>query len=186
MAGYDDELLEAADLLLVRMAGRRGKLSNALVRRSISTSYYAIFHFLLEETGERLIGTHDDLRRRRRVLVRTLSHAGLRTALLKMRGSSVDRSVDELFRLPSAPVGPVPCPSFIQGIAQTFLDAQAKREDADYDLNAVLSETDARLLLSRVKHSIAGWRVANTAADRDFKLALVSLFLLKGQLRKDV
>lgn len=185
MPNYDDELLRAARRLDRRKAGQRGRLSSAFVRRSISTTYYALFHFLLDETGLRLVGTRNDLRYRRRVFGRTLTHSGIRTALNKVRSQTVDKSVEELLRQPASPAGPVRSPPYVQEIARAFLDAEAKREDADYDLNKPLSEADARLLRSRVRRAIAGWRAANTVADKDFKHALCMLFVLKGQLRKE-
>jgi hypothetical protein len=182
---YDDELLKAARRLLARRAGQRGKLPGARVRRSISTSYYALFHFLMEEVGTRVVGTRNDLGRRRRLVSRTLSHAGVKTTLSKVRGARAEVSVEDFLRLSSAAPGPVSPPLFAHNLANAFIDAQAKRFDADYDLNKALSELDARLLRSRVARVIAAWRAANTAADRDFKQALCVLMLLKGQLRAE-
>lgn len=180
---YDDELLKAARRLLTRRAGQRGKLSGARIRRSISTSYYALFHFLLEEVGVRVIGTRNDLRRRRRLLSRTLSHSGIKTCLGKVRGSRVDVSAEDFLRPSGVASGPVLPPPFARNVANAFIDAQAKRLDADYDLNKPLSELDARVLRFRVTRVIAAWRAANTASDRDFKHALCVLMVLKGQLR---
>ena len=70
-------------------------------------------------------------------------------------------------------------------MAAAFANAQAMRHHADYDLNRVLSEQDARRLLARVRRAITGWRAATTPADRDFKSALCMLMLLKGQLRRE-
>lgn len=184
MAKYDQELLEAARQLIVRHAGQRGRLPSARVRRSISTSYYALFHFLLDETATRIAGSGNGLRIRRRVLSRTVSHRGMKTTLTKVRGASVDPSVSD-FLCGAVGAGPYAAPAFAQNLARAFLDAQAKREDADYDLNKSLSETDARLLRLRVKRVITRWRAARTQADRDFKHALCLLVLLKGQLRND-
>jgi hypothetical protein len=185
MARYDEELLSAALRLVRRRSGQRGRLSNARIRRSISTSYYALFHFLLDEGGNRLIGSSNDLLRRKRVFVRTFTRAGIKTALDKVRGTNVDQAVADFLRQPGAAAGPVLCPAFAQVLAKSFADAQAKRHDADYDLNKQLSETDARLLRSRVKRAIDAWRAADAPSDRDFKHALCMLMLLKGQLRRD-
>lgn len=184
MAKYDQELLEAARRLLARPSGRRGRLPSARVRRSISTSYYALFHFLLDEVATRIAGTGSGLRIRRRILTRTISHRGLKTTLSKVRGATVDPSIAD-FMWGAVGALPQAAPAFAQNIARAFLDAQAKREDADYDLNKSLSETDARLLRLRVKRVIAGWRGARTQVDRDFKHALCLLILLKGQLRSE-
>ncbi len=186
MASYNAELLEAASRLLVRRAGQRGKLPSARIRRSISTSYYALFHFLLDEVGARIVGTHNALRRRRRILSRTLTHRGIRTTLDKVRGAQVDASVEDFLGSPGVAAGPGASPPFVQNLANAFADAQAKRNDADYDLNKPLSELDARLLIERTHLVIAGWRATNTAADRDFKNALCVLIDLKGQLRAEV
>jgi hypothetical protein len=182
MASYDEELLDAARRLLSRRAGQRGRLAGARVRRSISTTYYALFHFLLDEVTTRTVGTGNNLRVRRRTLARTITHTGLKTALDKIRGAQINDSVRAFFQ--TGILGPPDAaPVFAQNLARAFLDAQTKRESADYDLNEPLSETDARLLRLRVRRVIRLWRAANTPADRDFKRALSLLILMKGQLR---
>jgi hypothetical protein len=185
MASYDAELLLAADRLLARRAGQGGKLPAARIRRSISTSYYAAFHFLVEEAGILLIGSHNDLRRRRRTFARTFTHKGMTTALNKVRGRNVDPSAADLLRPRGVAAGAVAAPHFARNLAAAFSDAQAKRAGADYDLNAVSSELDGRLIASRVEDAIAAWRAARAPADRDFKQALCLLMLLKGQLRRE-
>jgi hypothetical protein len=185
MATYDEELIAAAQHLLVRRGGQRGKLPNARIRRSISTTYYAIFQFLLLEAGVRLVGSENAVRRRRRTFARSFTHAGMRSALDKVRSADVDPRVADLLRSPGVAAGPVVSPTFARSLAAAFSDAQAKRHDADYDLNETLSEQDARSLIDRVDRAIRNWRAANTAADRDFKSALCMLMLLKGQLRRE-
>ena len=185
MASYDDELLEAAQLLIQRPRGKRGRLPTARIRRSLSTSYYALFHFLLGEVGTRIVGAPNDLRRRRRVLARTLTHSGIKTALDKVRTAIAEPSVADLLRSAAAGADEAPVPLFVQNLAKAFSDAQAKRHDADYNLNESLSETDAKVLQNRVRRVISGWRSATTKSDRDFKHALCILLLLKGQLRRD-
>ena len=185
MPSYDQELLAAADLLLARSAGQRGKLAGARIRRSISTSYYALFHFLLNEAAVRTVGSHGFLLRRRRIFARSLTHAGMKAALEKIKGDRVDPSVADFLRDVDVAPGPVEPPPFAQTMAKAFLDAQAKRHDADYDLNASLSEQDARLLRMRVDRAITAWLEASGPADRDFKFALCTLMLLKGGLRRE-
>jgi hypothetical protein len=185
MASYDEDLLTAARRLVARRQGQRGKLPGAQIRRSLSTSYYAMFHFLVEECVIRLVGSHNDLRRRRRILARSFTHSGVKLALDRVRGANVDQSVEDFLRSATAPAGRLPSPEFARNMAKTFFDAQSKRHDADYDMNEPLSEADAIFLLTRVKDVIADWRSANSPADRDFKTALCMLMLLKGQLRKE-
>ena len=183
MATYDEDLLQAADDLVRRGTGRRGEVSRAKIRRSISTSYYALFHFLLDEAGLLIVGSTDALRRRRRVFARCFTHTGLRNALDRVKGRVIDGSVDELFRS-DAGAG-TPSPPFAQTLSHAFLDAYVQRNDADYDLNKVPDEEDARLLIARVRTAVQAWRDASSPTDRDFKHALCLLMLLKGRLRQD-
>ena len=181
MSAYDEELLKAATRLLARPAGQRGPIGSAYVRRSISTSYYALFHFLLEEVTRRVAGTGNGLRVRRRMLARVVMHKGMRMALDKIRGVEINISVQGFFE--SAGVQLAAAPMFARNLASAFLDAQTKRESADYDLNEPLSATDARLLRGRVRRVIRARRNADVKADRDFKHALSILILLRGQSR---
>ncbi len=117
--------------------------------------------------------------------MRAFTHSGLRTALNKVKGANTDQSVQELFRRPGAFSGPILSPIFAQRMARTFIDAQAKREDADNDLNEPFSEADANSLNLRAERAMRDWNAADSADDRDFKHALCLLFLLKGQLRRE-
>jgi hypothetical protein len=183
MVAYDKELVSAAKSLVARQPGQRGKISDARIRRSISTSYYALYHFLSEEIATRLIGSHNALRRRRRIFVRSLTHAGIKAALEKFRKPNVDQSVADFMR-GAGGNAMVASPPYTQNLATAFCDSQAKRHDADYNLNEPLSERDAKLLAARIENAINDWRAAITPVDRDFKHALCMLMLLKGNLRE--
>ena len=78
MSAYDEELLKAATRLLARPAGRRGPIGSAYVRRRISTSYYALFHFLLEEVTRRVARTGNGLRGRVRRVIRAWRNADVK------------------------------------------------------------------------------------------------------------
>jgi hypothetical protein len=151
----------------------------------MSTSYYALFHFILDEAARTLIGTHNDLRPRRRTIARTFSHAGIKTALDKIRGQLVDQSVADLLRPRGTATPQFPAPPFARNLATAFSDVQSKRLEADYDLNKTVTEADARLLITRVRRAVAAWRATVTTNDKDFKHALCLLMLLKGQIRRE-
>jgi hypothetical protein len=178
MARYHVETLAASRRLISREPGQRGRIASARVRRSISTTYYALFHFLLEECANRIVGTGPDLLRRRRIIARVLAHKGMKVALGKVKGAKIDVSVEAYFGV-DAP------PPFIRLVAESFLRAQDQRLEADYDLNASLSELDARILISSVEGAIMLWQRTNGPRDRDFKNALCLLMVLQGKLRRD-
>ncbi|WP_124263051.1 hypothetical protein [Methylobacterium sp. XJLW] len=185
MSSFSDDLLTTSKRLIRRKTGQRGPLKAAYVRRSISTTYYALFHFCLDETALRLVGSTNDLKQRRRVFIRTFSHTGLTTAFGKLKGAHIDKSVENLFLGPGNTSSPIATPAFVQQLATAYLDAIAKREDADYNLNEPLSATDASQLHRRVKRAIDGWKQATTPADRDFKHAVSLLLSLKDQIRRE-
>jgi hypothetical protein len=148
----------------------------ALVRRSISTSYYALFHFLLDEATSRVVGTAADLLKRRRATARAFTHSGMRQALERVQKPQVLPSLQTFLGVPGSP-------PFARTMAQIFSRAQDQRHEADYDLNAALSETDALILAAEVEAAIGEWQQARTDPDRNFKSALCLLMLLKGELR---
>ncbi len=153
MARYHVETLAAARLLVARGSRPRGRMPAALVRRSISTVYYALFHCLLDEATCRIVGTSAVLTRRRRVVARSFTHAGIRHALERVQKPDLAPPLQGFFGIERPP-------AFARTVAQAFAHAQEMRHEADYDLNASLSD-----------------------ADRDFKAALSLLMLLKGELK---
>jgi len=120
------------------------------------------------------------------MLSRVLTHRGIKVALEKVRRRTVDVSVEDFLRSPTAALGgTISTPAFARRVAIAFLDAQTKRHEADYDLNAPLSEADARLPRLRVERAIEEWRHSRSDSDRDFKHALCMLMLLKRRLRSE-
>lgn len=144
----------------------------------MSTTYYALFHFLLEECTNRLVGVGPTLLRRRRIVARVFTHKGLRSALAKVGGGAIEASVQDYF-------GRAVAPAFIRTISRVFLRAQDQRHAADYDLNASASEASARVLIDDVAAAIAAWQADNGPASRDFKHAVCLLMFLGGRLRRD-
>jgi uncharacterized protein (UPF0332 family) len=185
MPSFADDLIGAARILLRREPLQRGRLSDARIRRAVSTAYYSLFHFLCDEATKRVAGSDNTLATRRRVLSRVLTHSGIRAAFDKIRGEDVDRSVADFLLGIQGAARPA-TPIFAREMARVFIDAKSKREDADYDRNKTLSEADATILISRIEGAVADWHLANSATDRDFKHALFILMLLKGKLRSEM
>jgi hypothetical protein len=160
-------------------------LPAARIRRSVSTAYYALFHFLLDEATRAVVGSHHDLRHRRRIFARSFSHSGIKATLAKVSGVTVDASIAALLRQRGVGAAKVVSPRFVMLMSGTFSDVHSQRQDADYDLNEDFDEADARIAIKRVRDAIDAWKAADTQADRHFKNALSMLMLLKGQLRRE-
>ena len=71
MASYGDGLLQAARALLDTAEQVEGDASPRCLRRSVSTCYYALFHFLLDQCANLLVGGGEALLGRRRSFTRT-------------------------------------------------------------------------------------------------------------------
>lgn len=179
---YHDDLIALARRLARRRAGQRGRLSNAVVRRSVSTAYYGLFHFILDDACRSILGTANDLRARRRTLARTFTHTGVKLTLTKVSGVNVSADLQDFLREPGT-VGPFPSPGFARNLATAFIAAQTSRHDADYNLNKNITEAQARILARRLERAIADWRAASSANDRSFKHALYIAMLIGGQLK---
>lgn len=182
---HHDELLRAARRLLGARAGLPGRLTTASIRRSISTSYYALFHFLSRECGTHLIGAGNELQARRRLFARTITHSALRLTFKKVRGLTVADDVREFLRDAGEPGSPVAVPQFLDVMANTFLYVQDLRHQADYDLAARFTAIDAEQVVEDVLAAIGTWRRALEPADRRLKKAICLLVTLRGRLRGD-
>lgn len=178
MARYHVETLAAAERLIGRETGQRGRIAAARIRRSISTSYYALFHFILEESTSRLVGTGPALLRRRRMVARLFTHKGMKAAFRKVQGGALEPGLAAYF-------GTAASRPFARTLGEAFVRAQEQRHEADYDLNASLSELDARVLIQSIREAIAAWQAQNLPLDRDFKQGLSLLLLLRGRLKTD-
>lgn len=179
---FDQELLTAADLLIQREPGVRGRLAGARIRRAVSTAYYAIFHFILDEATRRVVGTKPGEAKRRRILARSFPHRGLVNTFKKLKAPNLPEDIEQ-FLEPLSPEAAFQIPPYVREFAAVFVDVQSKRHDADYDLNETLSQNDARVVIRRVRSAIHSWQTADTAADRDLKHMLSILLLLQGKLK---
>src|SRR5215475_1425004 len=134
------ELLELAYELAGQDAGR-GRPKTIKLRRSISTSYYALFHYLAGSAAMMLCGDEPESLAQRNRAVRWISH----TDMLTLSQAVLD---------PHRPVAGVllqPAPD-LQRLADAFVSLQWARKQADYDHGFDVSQAEAL-------------EIADTAAD---------------------
>lgn len=81
MSQYPDDLLGQANFLL-QLDTRRPKQAN--LRRAVSAAYYALFHFLIEESTLLTVGTANAAKPRRQLVGRGFSHTAMRSASAEM------------------------------------------------------------------------------------------------------
>jgi hypothetical protein len=125
------ELIELAYELAGFDAGP-GRPRTIKLRRSVSTSYYALFHYLGTSAAEMLCGEGPAVEPQRNRVVRWISHTDVLTlseAVLNPR-----RPVAGVFIQPAAD---------LLRVADAFIGLQAAREKADYDHQFGISRAEA-------------------------------------------
>src|SRR3972149_2487958 len=122
---YQDLLAQAKKL--AKADARRPKQAN--LRRAISAAYYALFHFLIDQSCRNIIGTQHAQAPYRYVLGRAFAHSTMRAACESFSGGTLKQGAQKGLP-PSFTVPPE-----IMDIADTFVALQEKRHSADYDLS---------------------------------------------------
>lgn len=165
---YHDDLLKQAHLLAT-LDPRRPKQAN--VRRSISSSYYALFHLLGEEYALAVASGSDHRMTRFRVR-RVIEHVAVKAAsrdALRRVGSLVEMTIGEL---PSV---------HLKTVATEFVWLQDARFTADYDLSVSVPRQRALDAMFRADRAISSWnRIRRSSEARVFLLSFTGL---KGMSR---
>jgi uncharacterized protein (UPF0332 family) len=136
-----EQLIEQAEFLL-----RARVASEADVRRSVSTAYYALFHLLIRDSiaNWKHIDHHSKL-------ARAFDHKRMKDAsiaLLKDIGSFSDSHVagrEEGLRFK------------ISMVAQTFVELQQARHKADYDIGESFNPLDASVEVAQARVAFLNW-----------------------------
>jgi hypothetical protein len=160
-----DELLDTAKYLLRR---NKNKPTQADIRRSISSAYYALFHRLIEVGTGHLV---TDLTQQH-ALARTFSHTSM-------------REICEL--VVKQPLPPILVPLFgssvpdeLKRVAALFVTLQNWRHDADYNLSLTFTRNDGQARVSDVEDIFATWKLISASVSNPF---LILLLLGKRSLR---
>ena len=156
------DLLEQADHLSRR---ERQRPRQASLRRSVSSSYYALFHLLTAEASI-LVGPNLALNATHRIQ-RWFEHGDM-------------KRVCGMFSVPTAPrqltaILGEPISGDMQMVAQSFIQLQEARHDADYDLATTWTRLTAQQYAQVARNAFAAWtRIRRTHEANVFALALLS------------
>ena len=139
-----DELLETARYLLRQNNNRP---SDAAIRRSVSTAYYALFHLLVEAATGHLVSDAGQ----RAALARTFAHATMKRVCESVQDG----------KLPF--LGPT-FPAELMELAEAFVELQAQRHEADYNWTRTFFKAQARDLVKQVEEAFAHWSTVQSNA----------------------
>lgn len=137
-------------------------LSQADLRRGISTAYYALFHLLAFEATELLSLAQDTDRRR---FVRALSHTAMKKAARAVASQG-----------PLALFGQIAFPGEVVYVAQAFVDLQEGRHRADYEVADDVKRTTADRLVSQAETAFSRWQVVRGQDRANLFLHLLSSY----------
>jgi len=156
------DLLDQA-VSLATLDARKPKQAN--LRRAISSTYYALFHLLVDEACRIQIGTQHNQAPFRHVLGRAFLHGVMKDACKSFGGGTLKQGVAK--GLPSG----FAIPPEIQQLADTFVDLQQKRHLADYDLTERFKRSDVLTLVAEVRNSIQDFTKLTPSNEKSFFLA---------------
>lgn len=145
------------------------KPKQANLRRAVSTAYYAVFHYLIDESCCAQIGTQNSQKEHRHVLGRAFTHPVMKDACTSFAGGTLKSSV--IKGLPRDEHGNYPIPSEIRNIAATFVELQEKRHLADYDLSENFRKSEVLSLIDQAKVHVQEFKDLASSDTRKFFLA---------------
>ncbi len=157
------EFIGLARLLALTHQG--DMFEDAQMRRSISTSYYALFHTILTAAAERFFGARQADRAGYAILYRTFNHGQIKQTCDGIARGELSPSMRQQ-------LGRSSVHGDLRDFAISFVDLQARRQQADYDPHAQLTREDAETALLLAEDAIASLASAPDG-ERDDLLALM-------------
>jgi hypothetical protein len=148
---------------LATLDPRRPRQAN--LRRAVSAAYYALFHFLVEQSCRNAIGGQHERAPYRHVLGRAFGHATMRDACKSFAGGTLKDTVKK--GLPRT----FSIPSQVSDIARNFVELQDVRHLADYDLTEKFIREDVLTLVQLAETAIGEFSAAPDSNEKTFFLA---------------
>lgn len=165
---YAEQLLEQARHLAER--DKVGRPNQGNLGRSVSTAYYALFHFLTDQACRSMMGAGEDpkLRALRGILARAFDHGGMR----KVSKSFASGMLPKKLNPPLLNLGVLP--KDISAVADAFQTLQDSRHAADYDPLWRWERDEVITLVDSAAEAMRLWPgVRNTPAGRLYLMALL-------------
>jgi hypothetical protein len=137
------DLLDQAEHLATK---ERKKPKQASLRRSISATYYAMFHFLIDAAvKEAPMPSRNGLRR-------SFGHKGLKDISKSFAAGQPD--IPEPLKSTKAPA----VHDYLRQFARAFISLQDARHEADYNLPRRFARTEALDHLATARDAISAWK----------------------------
>lgn len=159
------DLLEQALHLATREPKRPKQAS---LRRSVSASYYALFHLLVDAGVRRFVSGDSGREPLRHVLRRTVIHSHMKEVAVQFAGGTLK---DRL----KAAIGPLAIQTELRDVARTFADLQDHRHAADYDLARTFTRFEVLGYQADAQEAFNDWAEVQRSLQADtFLVALLA------------
>ena len=163
-------LIEQARQLATQEHRRPSQVS---LRRSISASYYALFHLLVDAATRRII-RGKDRSALRACLARSFGHADMKTVAERFAQNNPPQKLAPGLNGKSLQKG-------IIQLSRTFVDLQQARHEADYDIARQFTRREALELAGRAERAVLHWEKVQGSVQADtFLVGLLALKSMKG------
>jgi hypothetical protein len=157
-----DGLLAVARLLLDETTA---PVTDAGIRRAVSTAYYALFHTILRAAADRFAGTGHETSAAFGLIYRSFDHRQMADVCKRLRASTLSDAMKRPLRRDAVSQD-------IRDFASAFAAMQDACHLADYDPAAVFEPSDAGNLIEAAENAIAAFGRAESAEQADI-LALL-------------
>jgi hypothetical protein len=135
------------------------------LRRAVSGTYYALFHFLADAACRLILGARHADAPFRHVLGRAFAHGTMRQACTAFAGGTLKAAVAK-----GLPAG-FTIPNEIRLLAQAFNDLQERRHLADYDRTERFRRLDVLAVIDQAETALNTFEGLAPSIERNFFLA---------------
>jgi len=157
--------LEQLAQTLMESTGKRGRPDQGVLRRCISTAYYAVFHKLIEKSVGYTANSMDPAVLRQ-IMSRAFTHSAMKQLSRSLAGGNAPDVLKPLFSS---------IPPDLRLVAQEFAELQNLRHAADYDLTRQFSKADAQRSIEAV-HRVFGVMSGDFSPELRYFLMLLPLW----------
>jgi len=142
------------------------KPTQADLRRSVSASYYALFHLLIYEATKRICRDKKDYAPLRHHLARTFQHSNMRNVAEQFSKSQTPKFLRSVF-------GTDTLDENLVFVASSFVSLQEARHDADYNLGVDFFKHQSLEFANMSAASFNAWKqIRNTIQADTFLIGL--------------
>lgn len=152
---------------LAKLDSRKPKQAN--LRRAVSSAYYAVFHYLVDQACCIQFGTQHAQAPYRHVLGRAFAHNVMKQACTSFGGGTLKDAV--IKGLPRDASGNYAISSAIRGLALGFAELQEKRNVADYDRSERFKRSEVLIVIEQAKEQVARFSELELSDAKKFFLA---------------